>query len=95
MNIMFNAPHPGELLREYMDDTSITVAAEALGVTRVSLSRIINGHTGISAEMAIRLADALETSPEFWLNLQMQYDLWIASQQARPTIKKLVTSHYI
>lgn len=92
MNIMFNAPHPGELLREYMDETSITVAAEALGVTRVSLSRIINGHTGISAEMAIRLADALETSPEFWLNLQMQYDLWIASQQTRPTIKKLVTS---
>ena len=95
MNIMFNAPHPGELLREYMDETSITVAAEALGVTRVSLSRIINGHTGISAEMAIRLADALETSPEFWLNLQMQYDLRIASQQTRPTIKKLVTSHYI
>ena len=95
MNIMFNAPHPGELLREYMDETSITVAAEALGVTRVSLSRIINGHTGISAEMAIRLADALETSPEFWLNLQMQYDLWIASQQTRPTIKKLVTSLYI
>ena len=58
MNIMFNAPHPGALLREYMDETSITVAAEALGVTRVSLSRIINGHTGISAEMAIRLADA-------------------------------------
>lgn len=89
MNIMFNAPHPGELLREYIDDTPVTTAAKALGVTRVSLSRILNGHTGISADMAIRLADALDTSPEFWLNLQMQYDLWTASQQKRPPIAKL------
>lgn len=89
MNIMFNAPHPGELLREYIDDTPVTTAAKALGVTRVSLSRILNGHTGISADMAIRLATALDTSPEFWLNLQMQYDLWTASQQKRPPIAKL------
>lgn len=93
MNIMFNAPHPGELLREYIDDTPVTTAAKALGVTRVSLSRILNGHTGISADMAIRLATALDTSPEFWLNLQMQYDLWTASQQKRPPIAKLSPAH--
>ncbi len=90
---MFNPPHPGEMLREYIDDTPVTTAAEALGVTRVTLSRILNGHTGISADMAIRLADSLETSPEFWLNLQMQYDLWNASQQKRPAISKLALAH--
>lgn len=68
----------------------MTEAALALGVTRANLSRILNGHTGISAEMAIRLSEALETSPEFWLNLQMQHDLWIASQRQQPVIKKLV-----
>ncbi len=68
----------------------MTEAAQALGVTRANLSRILNGHTGISADMAIRLSEALETSPEFWLNLQMQYDLWNASQRQRPVIKKLV-----
>ena len=90
MNIMFNAPHPGEMLREYIGETPVTEAAQALGVTRANLSRILNGHTGISADMAIRLSEALETSPEFWLNLQMQHDLWNASQRQRPVIKKLV-----
>ncbi|MDR8357554.1 HigA family addiction module antidote protein, partial [Acinetobacter baumannii] len=63
--------------------------ARALGVTRANLSRILNGHTGISADMALRLSEALSTSPEFWLNLQVQYDLWIASQNKRPTIQHL------
>lgn len=89
MNMMFNAPHPGEMLREYIGETPVTEAAQALGVTRANLSRILNGHTGISADMAIRLSGS-ETSPEFWLNLQMQYDLWMASQRQRPVIKKLV-----
>lgn len=86
MSIMFNAPHPGELLKEYLDGTSVTNAAKALGVTRANLSRILNGHTGISADMAIRLSIALETTPDFWLNLQTQHDLWLASQQERPEI---------
>ncbi|MDV2441384.1 HigA family addiction module antitoxin [Acinetobacter gerneri] len=89
MSIMFNAPHPGELLKEYLDEISVTDAAKALGVTRANLSRILNGHTGISADMAMRLSLALDTSPEFWLNLQVQYDLWIASQQERPEIYSL------
>ena len=90
MNMMLNAPHPEEMLREYIGETPVTEAALALGVTRANLSRILNGHTGISADMAIRLSEALETSPEFWLNLQMQHDLWNASQRQRPVIKKLV-----
>jgi addiction module HigA family antidote len=90
MNMMFNAQHPGEMLREYIGETPVTEAAQALGVTQANLSRILNGHTGISADMAIRLSEALETSPEFWLNLQMQHDLWNASQCQRPIIKKLV-----
>lgn len=90
MNMMFNVQHPGEMLREYIGETPVTEAAQALGVTQANLSRILNGHTGISADMAIRLSEALDTSPEFWLNLQMQHDLWNASQRQRPVIKKLV-----
>lgn len=89
MTIMHNAPHPGELLKEYLDGFSVTDAAKALGITRANLSRILNGHTGISADMAMRLSIALATTPEFWLNLQVQYDLWIASQQERPEIHPL------
>ena len=87
---MFNPPHPGEVLREYLGDASVTTAAAALSVTRASLSRILNSHAGISADMALRLSEALDTSAEFWLNLQSQYDLWTASQHTRPMIKKLV-----
>ncbi len=86
---MFNAPHPGEILQEYLEGISVTTAAQALGVTRTNLSRILHGHTGISADMALRLSEALGTTPEFWLNLQVQYDLWIASQTKRPTIQNL------
>lgn len=93
MNMMFNPPHPGELLREYMGDISVTAASEALAVTRASLSRILNGHSGISADMAIRLSTALDTSPEFWLNLQIQYDLWVASRKGRPEITKISPSY--
>lgn len=90
MSMMFNHPHPGEILKDYLDGVSITLAADALGVTRASLSRILNGHVGVTADMAIRLSAALDTSAEFWINLQAHYDLWIASQKARPNIKRLV-----
>ena len=89
MKVMFNAPHPGEILQEYLEGISVTTAAQALGVTRTNLSRILHGHTGISADMALRLSEALGTTPEFWLNLQVQYDLWIASKTKRPTIQPL------
>lgn len=81
---MFNPPHPGEILKEdYLIplDLTITKASEALRIARKNLSAIINGHAGISPSMAIRLSMAFGTSPEFWLNLQNNYNLWIASQE--------------
>lgn len=86
---MFNPPHPGEVLREYLGDVSVTDAARHLGVTRVSLSRILNGSAGISADMALRLSDALGTSPELWTGMQGQYDLWQASKKRRRKIARL------
>jgi len=60
---MFNPPHPGEVLRDYLGGVSVTDSAKHLRVTRVALSRILNGSAGISAEMALRLSDALGTPP--------------------------------
>ena len=78
---MHNPPHPGEILRELcLEPLEVTVtdAAEALGVSRKTLSAILNCRSGISPEMAIRLAKAFDTTPESWMNQQMQYDLWNA-----------------
>lgn len=80
---MFNPPHPGEVLRAlYLEPLGLTVtrAAEALGVSRKSLSAILKGKAGISPEMAICLSMAFDTSAESWLNQQAQYDLWLARQ---------------
>lgn len=84
---MHNPAHPGLVLREYLDDISVTEAASRLGITRTALSRILNGSAGISADMALRLRDALGTSAEMWLKMQSQYELWQAEQKTRPTIK--------
>ncbi len=83
MSIMYNPPHPGEILREYIEETNktITEVAQGIGINRKNLSLILNGHAGISAEMAIRLGAAFGTTPEFWINLQKQYDLWQAQQK--------------
>ena len=82
---MHNPPHPGEIIRELCLeplDITVTKAAKALGVSRKTLSAILNGRAGISPEMALRLAKAFDTTPESWMNQQMQYDLW----QAKTTI---------
>ncbi len=90
---MHNPPHPGEILRELCLEPlglSVTKAAEGLGVSRKTLSAILNGRAGISPEMALRLSMAFETSPESWLNQQTQYDLWSAMQGKRKLrVKKL------
>jgi antitoxin HigA-1 len=86
---MFNPPHPGKVLREYLENVSVTAAARHLGVTRAALSRILNGGSGISAAMALRLADALGTSPELWSGMQAEYDLWQASKKRRRKIAPL------
>jgi len=90
---MHNPPHPGEVLRELCIepmDLSVTRAAEALGVTRKTLSAILNGRAGISPEMAVRLSLAFDTSAESWLNQQSQYDLWLAEKNRKQLkVKKL------
>lgn len=89
---MYNPPHPGEVLRDYLGSISITEAAKHLGVTRASLSRILNGSTGISAEMALRLSEAMGTSPELWAGMQAQYDLWQASRRSRKKVARLAVA---
>lgn len=81
--LMHNPPHPGEIIKEFCLEplgVSITEAAEALGVSRKTLSSIVNGKAGVSPEMAVRLSIAFNTSSESWLNQQTQYDLWQAEQ---------------
>lgn len=80
---MHNPPHPGEVIRELCLEPlgiSVTQAANALGVSRKTLSTILNGRAGISPEMAIRLSQAFGRTAESWLNQQMLYDLWQARQ---------------
>ncbi len=82
--LMHNPPHPGEIIKELCIEPlglTITEAAKALGVSRKTLSSIVNGKAGISPEMAVRLSIAFDISSESWLNQQTQYDLWQAEQR--------------
>lgn len=93
---MYNPPHPGEIIKELcLEPAKITItdAAKALGVSRKTLSAILNGRSGVSPEMAIRLSIAFDTSAESWLNQQLQYDLWRAEQHRDDLqVKKLVAA---
>jgi len=83
---MHNPPHPGEILKSLCLEPlglSVTDAAEALGVSRKTLSAILNGRAGISPEMAVRLSIAFDTTAESWLNQQTQFDLWRAEQSRK------------
>ncbi|MBM4276129.1 MAG: HigA family addiction module antidote protein [Deltaproteobacteria bacterium] len=85
---MKNSPHPGEIIRALcLEPLGLTVtrAAQGLGVTRKTLSMLLNGRAGISPEMAVRLSQAFGRSPESWLQLQAQYDL----AQVRKSAKKI------
>ena len=80
---MHNPPHPGEIIREFCVEAlhiNVTEAAKALGVTRKTFSAILNGRAGISPEMALRLSKVFGRTPEGWLRLQLQYDLWNTKQ---------------
>lgn len=82
--MMHNPPHPGEVIRELcLEPLGLTVtdAAKALGVSRKALSELLNGKTGVSPEMALRLSIAFDTTPESWLTQQMNYDLWQARKK--------------
>ena len=94
---MFNPPHPGEIIKELCLESleiTLTQAAKALGVSRKTLSSIVNGHARITPEMAIRLSIAFGTSAESWLNQQSQYDLWLARHKQRELkVEKLFVSN--
>ena len=82
---MQNPPHPGGIVkRQCLEPMGLTVtrAAKGLGVTRQALSELVNGRTGTSVEMAIRLSKAFGSTPETWLGMQMAYDLWQARSRA-------------
>ncbi len=93
MTRMHNPPHPGEILADTVlrEDGGLTVTefAKRLGVSRVALSRVVNGRAAVSAELAIRLAAALGGSAESWLNMQVAYDLSRAEKRRRPRIARL------
>lgn len=93
MGRMFNPPHPGETLKEDVLPAlglTVTEAAHQLGVTRSTLSRVLNGHAAISPEMARRIEAWLGPErggrAEIWLGLQMDYDLWVAEQKPAPQV---------
>ena len=90
---MYDPPHPGGILLDTVlrPDGGLTVTefARCLGVSRVALSRVVNGRAAVSAELAIRLAAALGGSAESWLRMQAAYDLWQAEKKPRPKIRRL------
>lgn len=92
MTRMHNPPHPGEILADTVlgeGGLSVTEFSRRLGMSRVALSRVVNGRAAVSAELAIRLAAALGGSAESWLNMQVAYDLWQAQKKPRPKIARV------
>ena len=88
-SLMHNPAHPGRILAHYLEGRSITEVARHMGVTRVALSRVLNGKAAISADMALRISEAFKTEADFWLRLQIQRDLWAASHKKRIRVKPL------
>jgi addiction module HigA family antidote len=80
--------HPGKILRDALGEMDVTTAAKNLHVARTTLSRILNGVAGISADMSLRLSAALGTHDSLWYELQMSYDIWQAAQKKRPKIER-------
>ena len=89
MTTMHNPPHPGEVLREWLTDITVTEAANRLGVTRVALSRVLNGSAAVSADMDLRLSKALGTTPGSWYAMQGDYDLWQAQRRFRAKVRPI------
>ena len=96
---MHNPAHPGELLTGWLDDLDVSVTAFSthIGISRVMLSRVLHGHAAVSADMDLRLSEALGTSPGYWLALQTQRDLWTARQTAkvRKRIKRMAAPELV
>ena len=91
---MHNPPHPGGIVkRQCLEPLGLTVtrAAKGLGVTRQTLSELVNERTGVSVEMAIRLSKAFGSTPETWLGMQTAYDLW----QARDRTQEIAVKRFV
>jgi antitoxin HigA-1 len=89
---MHNPPHPGEVLRDGVfagTGETVTSFARRLGVSRVALSRVLNGQAAVSAEMALRLAAALGGTAESWLHMQASHDLWLARRKMRKAVERI------
>jgi addiction module HigA family antidote len=87
---MYNPPHPGEVIREYLGEMTVSAAAQHLGVGRVTFSRVLNGKAAVSPEMAVGLAAAFGTSsPEVWLRMQAKYDLWQLGKSSKIRVSPL------
>ena len=86
---MHNPPHPGEVLRDWLEGVTVTEAAERLGVTRAALSRVLNGAAGISPEMDLRLSKALGTTPGSWYGMQANFDMWQAQKTFRAKVRPI------
>ena len=90
--LMHEPPHPGGILRRmYLEPlgVSVTDASQTLKISRKQLSLLLNGHSGVSPIMALRLSQAFDTTPELWINLQCQYELWLARKSFREEIPSL------
>jgi len=87
---MYNPPHPGAILKEFLPPgLTVTEVAQRLGVSRAKLSRLLHGRAAMTADMALRISLLTSTSAESWLNNQVQWDLWQASQKPLPKIDPL------
>ena len=92
--MMHNPPHPGVFLNETVVkplEIGVTESAQRLGMSRTALSRVLNGKAGISPDLAVRLERAGQSSARFWVNLQANYDLWIATNRDQPEVTNLST----
>lgn len=88
--MMHNPPHPGEVLREDVIaplGLSVTDAADRLAMSRVALSRVLNGKAGISPDLAVRLEQAGAGTAQAWVAMQANYDLWQALQHEQPPVR--------
>jgi antitoxin HigA-1 len=95
---MKNPSHPGEIIRDCLDGSklNVTQAAAALGVTRTTVSRILNGKASVSSEMAIRLSKAFGSTPGFWLRLQLNYDLaQVEKRASKIRVRRVATPQHL
>ena len=88
MQRMYNPPHPGKVLRDALGNMEVTTTAKDLHVSRRTLSRILNGASGVWADMSLRLSAVPGTHDGMWYEMEMSYDIWHASRKKRPKIDR-------